>query len=261
LFSNDQFNPTGRFTGLAECYARNRPSYPPGAIDCLIREANLTPNSTVVDVGCGTGIATRLLAERGLRVIGVEPNADMLNTARITPLPGGAGSIEFIQAKAESTGLQSGAAAAVTAFQAFHWFDQQAALAEFHRILKPGGQFAIAWNDRDDADPMTAQYDRILRVTPEAAAMLKPWQKASDILFENSWFNPPQTFTFPSEQILDEEGLVGRALSASYAPREPAQREQVVRALRDLFARYQSQGTARIQYQVSVFLSRRRPPT
>lgn len=260
MFSNDQFNPTGRFTGLAEGYARNRPSYPPAALECLIREARLTRNSTVVDVGCGTGIATRLLAERGLRVIGVEPNVDMLRAAKTTPTANSCLPIEYVLAKAEKTGLQSGIAAAVTAFQAFHWFDQQAALAEFHRLLEPEGYLAILWNERDEADPLTVGYDQILRVTPEAAAMARPWRQASDILFANAWFERPDLSTFPSEQVLDEQGLIGRALSASYAPREPAQVEKMTRSLRELFARHQQDGIVRMRYQVSLYLARRTNP-
>ena len=51
-------NPTTRFTGLADCYAKYRPTYAPAAIDCLIRECGLVANSTVVDIGCGTGISS-----------------------------------------------------------------------------------------------------------------------------------------------------------------------------------------------------------
>lgn len=257
MFSNDQFNPTGRFTGLADCYARNRPSYPLAAINCLIKETFLAPGATVVDVGCGTGIATRLLAVRGLHVIGIEPNADMLKSAASTASPVGAGPVDYMLAKAEKTGLQSGVAKVVTAFQAFHWFDQRAALAEFQRLLEPNGFLGIVWNDRDESDPVTVEYDATLRVTSEAAAMVRPWRKASDILFDNPWFERPRTFTFASEQFLDEEGLIGRAQSASYAPKEPAQVEKMIDALRALFTRRQQNGLVCMRYAVSLFLTRR----
>ena len=67
-------NPTGRFTGLAETYARFRPSYPVQAIDFIMTRCGLGRESLLVDVGCGTGIASRLFAARGISVIGIEPN-------------------------------------------------------------------------------------------------------------------------------------------------------------------------------------------
>jgi SAM-dependent methyltransferase len=250
-------NPTERFTGLADCYARYRPSYPSEAIDCLIHECALSPNSTVVDIGCGTGISTRLLAERGLRVIGVDPNADMLTTAKQTPLGNVAGGIDYRQGKAEETGLDSGIAKAVTAFQAFHWFSNDATIGEFHRILEPRGWLALMWNDRDDSDPLTAAYHRILTSTPEGQAITNSWRTSTAILDNSPWFERPRAFTFSSEQLLNEEGLIGRALSASYAPREPIPLEKMKQGLRDLFARSQVDGIVRMRYQVHLFLAKR----
>ena len=254
----ERWNPTERFTGLADCYARHRPSYPATAIDCLLRECGLTPNSTVADVGCGTGISTRLLAERGLYVIGVEPNAEMLTTAKQTPMADNRGSIGYRQAKAEETGLECGWANAVTAFQSFHWFNGPAALAEFHRILRPNGWLALMWNDRDATDPLGSAYHQILNSTTEGRAIAASWRNSSDILYSTTLFDAPRTFTFTSEQVLDEEGLIGRALSASYAPREPALVEKMKLALRDVFARSQVGGSVRMRYQVSLYLAKRK---
>src|SRR5262245_21600195 len=83
-------NPTGRFSGLAELYARCRPDYPAAALDFVLSRCGLAPGALLVDVGCGTGIAARLFAGRGLRVVGVEPNADMRRRAEAEPLAPGA---------------------------------------------------------------------------------------------------------------------------------------------------------------------------
>ena len=55
-------NPVGRFSGLADAYARHRPSYPDEAVRAVIARANLGRASLLVDVGCGTGISARLFA-------------------------------------------------------------------------------------------------------------------------------------------------------------------------------------------------------
>src|SRR5438067_6793976 len=113
-------DPAGRFTGLAGLYARHRPDYPAAALDYLVRRCGLGRDTLLVDVGCGTGIAARLFAARGVPVLGVEPNDDMRARAEATPLPSGAVPPEYRKGRAEATGLPDGAAAAVLAAQAFH---------------------------------------------------------------------------------------------------------------------------------------------
>src|SRR5262245_36201158 len=68
------------FTGKSNAYARYRPSYPAEAIDCILAPFGDARRVQVVDIGAGTGIASRQLAERGARVLGVEPNASMIET-------------------------------------------------------------------------------------------------------------------------------------------------------------------------------------
>ena len=70
-------NPTGRFTGLSDLYAKYRPGYPDEALDFIIERCGLDGTTTLVDVGCGTGISSRLFAARGVPVIGIEPNDEM----------------------------------------------------------------------------------------------------------------------------------------------------------------------------------------
>src|SRR5712691_10919508 len=97
----DGRDPTARFTGLAELYARSRPGYPAQAVDFVLATCNLRSGSALVDVGCGTGISSRLFAARGLHVIGIEPNADMRARAAAEPGP----VVEYRDGRAESTGL------------------------------------------------------------------------------------------------------------------------------------------------------------
>ena len=71
-----------RFSGAAGGYARSRPGYPDALVDWVVAEAQLAPDDLVLDLGCGTGILTRKLAHRGLNVLGLDPNEDMLAQAR-----------------------------------------------------------------------------------------------------------------------------------------------------------------------------------
>src|SRR3989442_14355494 len=98
-----RLNPTGRFTGLADVYARCRPTYPAEAIDLIVARCGLGPRALLVDVGCGTGISSRLFAERGVPVVGVEPNEDMRRQAAAHPLPPGAPQPSYCEGRAEAT--------------------------------------------------------------------------------------------------------------------------------------------------------------
>lgn len=95
----------------------------------------------VVDVGCGTGILAARI-ERDLNpelVYGCDPSAGMLQKARAR-----SGAVHWIQGSAEQLPLDDGAVDAVVTTEAFQFFDQPAALREFHRVLEPSGRVAIA---------------------------------------------------------------------------------------------------------------------
>jgi SAM-dependent methyltransferase len=252
-----QHNPTGRFSGLAERYQRYRPSYPDVAIDRIVQQCGLGPASLQVDVGCGTGISSRLFAARGVPVLGIEPNADMRAQAEAVAVPAGQPRPEYRAGTGEATGLPDGVADLVLAAQAFHWINAEAGLREFHRILKPGGWVALMWNERDEADPFTAAYGDVIRSVPGATAVEGPRGRAGEPLLVSPLFRDGSRQTFAGEQAVDEEGLLGRAFSASYVPQQGPAAEEVARRLRELFGRWQRQGRVVLRYETSLYLARR----
>ena len=133
-----------------------------------------------------------------------------------------------------------------------------AALAEFHRILRPGGAVALLWNERDEADLCTAAYGAVMRSAPDAAAVEVPRGRAGEALLHSPLFREGRRVCFGNGQALDEEGLLGRAFSASYAPRQPEAAAAFADALRRVFARFQQAGKVSLCYQTSVYLARRR---
>ena len=256
MLDSSRFNPTGRFAGLADLYARYRPSYPDAALDRVVTFAGLTATSLLVDVGAGTGISSRLFARRGVPVLGIEPNNEMRRKAEAEPLSDELPRPQYRAGKAEATGLADGCADAVLSAQAFHWFDADAALREFHRILKPSGVVALMWNERAESDAFTAAFGDVVRTAPEAAAVEGPRARAGEPLLLCPLFHDAVREPFAGEQVLDEEGVLGRAFSASYAPREPAAIEIFTRALRDVFAAFQRDGAVTLRYETTLYLAR-----
>jgi SAM-dependent methyltransferase len=250
-------NPTGRFTGLAETYARFRPSYPSQAIDFIMARCGLGKECVLVDVGCGTGIASRLLAARGVTVIGVEPNTEMRCAAEETLDRGGAEpTLSYRGGRAEATGLPAASADAVLAAQSFHWFEPVATLREFHRIVKPEGWAILMWNERDERDPVTAAYGDVIRTARDAAAIEGPRQTlAGNVLRTSPLFHQAEQVTFHNQQGLDEDGVLGRAFSSSYAPREPGERQEWADRLRAVFRQYQHEGSLVLRYKTSIYVA------
>jgi SAM-dependent methyltransferase len=249
--------PTERFTGLAQLYSQYRPTYPNVALDFIINRCRLNEQSIVVDVGCGTGISTRQFAARGLTVIGIEPNAEMRRQAEAEQLHSDASAPRYQEGRAEVTGLPSSIADAVLAAQAFHWFESETALREFHRILKPDGWAVLLWNERDESDPFTQAYGAGVRRLNEAE-VIEPFHGRGEVLLTSLLFQDGDQKHFHHEQVLDETGLMGRAFSVSYAPRDGESARRYAEEIRQAFRRFQHDGRIILRYVTSVFLARRR---
>lgn len=150
---------TNRFTGRAEDYDRYRQRYPTEEILSRLREwCGLAPDWLVADIGAGTGMVAEIFLANGHRVLALEPNADMRDQMRASvegQLGKAAPQLEIVDATAEETQLPAASINIVAVGRAFHWFDQERALAEFRRILKPDGWVVLLAvdRDRDSTDP------------------------------------------------------------------------------------------------------------
>ncbi len=244
-----------KFTGLAGAYASARPTYPADSIDAVCAWSGLTAPSLIVDVGCGTGISTRLFAERGYEVIGIEPNLDMRKKAESDTKPGWR--LKYIDGSAEVTALESGIADLVVAAQAFHWFNPEPTLTEFKRILKPHGCVALIWNERMESDPFTLSYGNALRRWAKDTQQIEGTrQSAAQPFLKSPLFADHEELKFDNFQLLSEQGVLDRIFSTSYAPKEGEARQALTAELKEIFARHQQDGRVCMHYLTTVYLGK-----
>ncbi|MET0615923.1 MAG: class I SAM-dependent methyltransferase [Thermoleophilaceae bacterium] len=224
------------FARSAEAYELGRPGYPAEALEPL----RLSSAMTVLDLAAGTGKLTRALAASGASVIAVEPVAEMRAL-----LPG---SVRALDGTAEAIPLEEASVDLVTVGQAFHWFDGPAALAEIHRVLRPGGRLALLWNRRAEDAPV----NRAIEALVEPHRMGTPthrvdgWRAAFE---RTSLFGPLEEHVFASEQVLDEDGLAARISSISFIARLPdRERAELLARARELTA----DGPVTVPYRTEV---------
>ena len=252
MFKGAEYNPVDRFCGLAEVYGRNRPTYPDEALDFVLCDRK--PGGRIADIGSGTGILSRALAVRGWDIIGIDPNAQMRVEAERTPCPAPARPPVYAAGRAEATGLTRGEVELVIVAQAFHWFDAEAALREFHRILSSGGRVALLWNQVDESDALSKSYWQVLHdLATDPEVVRHPHHLAGRALLGHPLFRESTVRTFANRQTLDEPGLLGRACSASFAPREGPKRDELIDRMRALFAQHQRAGEVTLHYETVVY--------
>lgn len=232
-----------RFAAAAEHYDRNRPSYPPALIDWILDTTGKRPPAHVADVGCGTGIATRLFAARGFDTVGIDPSEEMLASARAA-----AGGPRYVRGEAGATSLPSTGIDLVVAAQCFHWFDTVPTLRELRRILRPDGWCAAFWNLRAST-PLMNDYYALIRTHSTEYGVLERQEAAPAALRDAVGIGSCVEVELPNSQTLDRDGLLGRAYSSSCVKHGVADKDAFERALLEMFDRRQRDGRVELAYR------------
>jgi SAM-dependent methyltransferase len=201
--------PVGSGDSWSEDYERGRPGWPRDVVDLPA----LPPTATVLDLGAGTGKLTRLLVPAFRRVVAVEP-ADAMRRILETLCP----EAESLPGTAHEIPLADASVEAVFAAQAFHWFEDERAVAEIARALRPRGALVLMWNlPAGPWEPSSAPVEELLtkrgpkpgEVSYDPLDLGKGSRYASDEWsLAKSSFEPLQAMQLPNPQTLDRDGLV-----------------------------------------------------
>jgi SAM-dependent methyltransferase len=243
------------FGRAADEYERARPGYPPEAVAWLVERLAVDGSKTVLDLAAGTGKLTRQLVPTGAEIVAVEPVAEM-RARLVEALPG----VEALEGTAEAIPLPDASVDAVTIGQGFHWFANEHALAEIHRVLRRDGRLGLIWNARDESVDWVARLSEILE--PHRGGVpryvSRDWQRA----FETTTrFGPLEERQFPFAHEMDAETLVARVASISFIaalpPNERERRLAEVRALAERHPATRGKATFALPYRTAVFVTAR----
>jgi len=239
-------DPRDRFTATVDNYEKFRPSYPTELIDWIVTVSGIAPGGRIVDVGCGTGISTRLFAGRGFDVVGVDPNEEMLKRAIR------AGGAEYRKGEAAATGLDNCSVDLIVGGQAFHWFDIEAAFREFQRVLKPSGWCAAFWNVRTTTGAFLEDYESTLRRHSADYASIGAHDDDVARIRALPQVKDAREAVFANRQSLDFAGILGRAWSSSYVVHGVKDRASFDADLKTAFERHQEKGAVDFVYRTEV---------
>lgn len=160
----------------AESYDLGRPGYPEPLIDECVRLANLGPVSRILEIGCGSGQATRSFASRGFRVTCLEPGSNLARLARqnIAHYP----RVEILEVKFEDWSPEPEAFDLVLAAASIHHVANGVRYIKSAKALKPGGHIAILGNHPGADEPeFRRELDRLYSKWwgPELSRMYAKW--------------------------------------------------------------------------------------
>ena len=210
------------FGSLAADYAEHRPDYPADSIRWAFGGAT----GPVLDLAAGTGKLTSGLLAMGLSVTAVEPD-DAMRAELSRRFP----QVPALSGTAEEIPLAAGSVDAVLVGQAFHWFDQAAALDEIGRVLRPGGTVGLLWNGEDESVEWVAGLMAMAdtRVSSVAVEMVE--------LPPHPLFGSSEVAVFPNRQRRTIDSLVATLGTHSrLIVSPPEEREAVLGRIREYLA-------------------------
>lgn len=234
------------FDQVAEQYDTYRPGYPDELVQFVLTAGQVPPAGRILEIGSGTGAATRLFAARGYEMVCVEPGANLAAVAQ-SRLPGGL-RVSFEISTFEDWPDDGQRFDLVLSAQAFHWVPVDIAYTKSARLLLPNGSLVLIWNMYPDSqgpiwDEINHIYDRLWPYsTKESLSYLELADRRAQEITASGYYQPPQIGIFPWSEIYTTERYLG--LLSTYSDHialEPERRQALFSAIADLIDRHGGQ--------------------
>lgn len=239
-------NNVNKFSGKAQIYNKYRSSYPTQCIDDIIATNPTNKNMIIADIGAGTGKLTELFLKRGIKVIAVEPNNDMINIAKEN-LREYENLIKFKEEPAESTKIADNSVDIVTVAQAFHWFDKESFKRECKRILKENGTIAIMWNFLDYKKELEGKILDIQKKYTKISFNASEEEKRDEDIEKFFEYENYKLKIYENSYLQNYENFIGNQLSMSYSLKESDEEyEEYVLEFKKLFSKYSENNMIKI---------------
>ncbi|MBD2200470.1 MULTISPECIES: class I SAM-dependent methyltransferase [Calothrix] len=220
------YDPT-LFEGAAWYYARYRPQYPPVLFDLLTDKFKLNGQGRLLDLGCGAGLIAIPLHNKFREIFGLDPDADMLQEAKIQALELGANNISWIQDRAENLSQDFGKFQLVTIGRAFHWMQRELLIEHIYNLLANDGGLAIIktyedpWNSdhpwKKTAIAVVQSWLGEKRRTGESGqGFWKPLAVSHEEIIAKSSFNRQENFEVKYEKSWTIDSYIGYLYSTAF---------------------------------------------
>lgn len=246
-------NTVNRFTNKVEIYQRYRWDYSPLAVNSVLDMARISPQSSIADIGSGTGMLARHFLKHVNSVYAIEPNVEMRKMAE--GLLGKFPQYHSVAGTAEATTLPGHSVDLIVVGRAIHWFMPEASRAEFKRVLKPGGFLAIFQVPCMDRDLLAAI--RSIQVEENS------WKVKDD---KSSLEKVPYSYFFQGKVVSGQfpatvqetcDQFTGRLLSISSAPDESDENfEKFVSEAGRIFSQFSQNGRITIRIATEIHVGR-----
>jgi SAM-dependent methyltransferase len=249
------------FDAIATLYDAARPTYPDALFDDIAAIASLRSADPILEIGCGTGLATQGFARRGLAVLALDPGPALLSVARerLASSP----HVRFADTTFENWPLTPAAFKLVAAAQSWHWVAPHMRFAKAAAALREGGFLAVFGNvSMPLPAPLGPALDalyaahapRLLESAP--GDWYLPSGAVTKIFAETDLFHPPMHKSYPWTRRHDAASFVDLLASRSDCQLlEPAARDALTAAVADTIARYGEPFEA--GYEAHLYMARR----
>ncbi len=248
------------FDRCAAQYDDVRPSYPSEAIDEILRFGALNAGARALEIGAGTGKATRRFLDRGLDITALEPGAQLIEVARAAC----EGSVAFHNATFEDWPIERAEFDLVFAGQSFHWVDQETGYTKAGEALRAGGTLALFWNrDAVVEGALNSRLDELYerrapgidKLTPEVLELVE--QSVAECITATRLFETSVLLRFPrSSRVSTRHYVALLETRSAHATLPDAVRKHLLADVAELVDA--AGGEIEMHYETVVHLAKRR---